>query len=211
MESSLQATWIRNAILRAVRKRDSRMAQGIPIDIVYRNPTVSSLSSSILRVIQGTGDVESGDTTAKREELQNLVEKYTAEFPEFTPSSHAREEPALGKKVVLITGSTGYFGANILARLLTSDTVDEVIVIVRKNASGDTALQRQTSAFSRAGLDVQLLETKPVQLLEGDLSVDGFGLPADKLAKVNELCTCTCVAFDECRRIAASFRNTYYS
>ncbi|KAK7035340.1 hypothetical protein VNI00_011871 [Paramarasmius palmivorus] len=76
---------------------------------------------------------------------------------------------------VLVTGTTGSLGCNILNQLLCLDDVSHVYAFNRGN-SGMTAMERQALSFSAQGLPVTLLSSSKLTVLEGDMSTTNFGL-----------------------------------
>ena len=105
-----------------------------------------------------------------RSELYTLVDKYSANFPSF--NGHVRERAGT---VVILTGSTGSLGANILAKLLERPEVIRVYAMSRPS-SGLSAKERHVKAFEREGLDVSLLDNNKVQCLVGDAATSDFGI-----------------------------------
>ncbi|KAI5120323.1 hypothetical protein M0805_000383 [Coniferiporia weirii] len=114
--------------------------------------------------------------------LEELVKKYTAGLPSFTPSDfstfpYSKGAPEQRKEVVvLLSGSTGTFGSNILAELTTSTFVKYVYAVSRPSATGVTVYERHAQAYKREGLDEALLQSPKVRLLDGDFSIKGFGM-----------------------------------
>ncbi|KAL5534945.1 hypothetical protein ACEPAF_3035 [Sanghuangporus sanghuang] len=89
-----------------------------------------------------------------RRRFRSLVDKYSRSFPTFSreQSRMKRENPAVAA-TVLLSGSTGAFGANILAELVASPTI-----------------RRAAKA---------ILDSPRVRLIEADLSIEGFGVGKD--------------------------------
>lgn len=74
--------------------------------------------------------------------------------------------PASGfDHTILITGTTGGLGAHVLEHLLKSHLSTRVFALNRKHSSGDSASQRQSSAFASRGLDTGLLTSSRLRLL----------------------------------------------
>lgn len=118
----------------------------------------------------------------KAREMVQLADKYSVDLPHMEAVDKASCEPPTN--VVLITGTTGSFGAHVLARLLLSTWPRKVYAFLRKGASDIAALERQTQAFQSRGLDVTLLNTERLVLVEGDLVQPSFGLPSTTYAEV---------------------------
>lgn len=184
--ASLQATWIRNSILRILRDDHARVARDLSTNFIYENPTIGALSNLLFSKIQGGAEMSAEDIArAKRAELHALIQKYSADFPQFNAPSSYQNGVADGD-TVLLTGSTGSFGANILATLISSTTVKKIYAMSRPSSSGVPILERHVGAFKREGLDAELLNNEKVQLLDADVNTDGFGV---KKEVFDEVCT----------------------
>lgn len=168
---SLQATWIRNTIIRVLRNYKVELANRLSISFVYEHPTTASLTEYVAGIASGKGQVNGHSADAKKEELRALVAKYSHSFP----VSNMGEKVQDGV-VVLLTGATGAFGSNILAALLSNPEVLRVYVISR---TGSDALvqDRIIAAFRREGLNEELLQSSKLELFEGDLNKPDFSLP----------------------------------
>lgn len=167
LSSSLQSTWIRNTILRALRETDEDAAKHLPMNLVFQSPTIAGLSRAILGVLNSTHHPAATHTP---EDLWKYVERYSANFPSRT--SDLVERP-LGKDVVLITGTTGGFGCDTLQHLLHDDNVARVYAFNRK---GTQALDRQRAQFIARGLDVSLLDSSKFVMVEAALHERDFGI-----------------------------------
>lgn len=78
--------------------------------------------------------------------------------------------------MVLLTGSSGSLGSNILAKLLEDNGVHLVYCISRPFNNGISVEEKHWKAFNREGLDQELLKSDKARLLEGDPSLPKFGL-----------------------------------
>ncbi|KAI0822423.1 acetyl-CoA synthetase-like protein [Trametes gibbosa] len=179
---SLQATWIRNTIHRAVRETDAKAATRVPANLVFQAPTISSLASAILKLIHSSGAEESHSHSPQ--DLLKFVEKYSANFP--ARPANLVERPASAKEVVLITGTTGGFGCDALEHLLRDESVERVYAFNRK---GSKALERQHAQFLARGLDESLLNTPKFRMVEAALHEPGFGVEASLLDEVRRSVT----------------------
>ncbi|THV01949.1 acetyl-CoA synthetase-like protein [Dendrothele bispora CBS 962.96] len=180
---SLQATWIKNSILRGLRdnsstaKVDTRESTS---NFVYQHPTIASLARFIVLVAQRGTLSSRGDSEAQVERdvkaMRRMVEKYSKNFvpvkSDLAPTSNER-------KVVLMTGSTGGVGVHILHRLLQDKTVEKVYALVRSAGSGvdsPSIETKQVNAFMERGVDKDLVRSKKLVLLEANLSQERFEL-----------------------------------
>ncbi|KAI0647275.1 acetyl-CoA synthetase-like protein [Trametes meyenii] len=167
---SLQATWICNTIRRALRETSSRSAPYLPTDIVFKAPTISALAE-LISVIVDANDPIDFDLTYNPQMLLEYVKKYTSGLPPRLYPLMCR--PSLEKDVVLITGTTGGFGCDILEHLLRDEQVQRVYALNRK---GTRALERQYTQFRARGLDEQLLGSSKFNMVEAALEDRDLGI-----------------------------------
>ncbi len=120
-----------------------------------------------------------------------MVEKYTSNFRSHTSSSPKNQ---IDGDVVLLTGSTGALGANILAKLAESPDVFRVYAFNRKAADGTSLYQRQATALADRGLDAGILGGGRVVLVEGDLGEAGLGINQELYQEVSYIVFCRCCA-----------------
>ena len=74
--SSLQATYIRNTVIQALRSTSNISVHDLPQNFVYAHPTISALTSFLSRLLSGGAAVS--DAAAAREAekvLQELVRR----------------------------------------------------------------------------------------------------------------------------------------
>ncbi|KAK7470228.1 hypothetical protein VKT23_001662 [Stygiomarasmius scandens] len=178
---SLQATWIKNSILRALRDSagiDTRDAG----NFVYECPSIALLGSFVASVVErgslGTQLGFEAQVKADVEGMKRMVEKYSQNFALVKNDKSARND----RKVVLMTGSTGGVGAHILHRLYEDSTVEKVYALIRK---GNVDLEtKQANALAERGVDVGIIKSKKVVLLEANLSAERFGLPENVFEEI---------------------------
>ncbi|KAI0672433.1 acetyl-CoA synthetase-like protein [Trametes maxima] len=179
---SLQATFIRNTIIRAVHEADASAAKHVPTNLIFQAPTISALSKTVLAILT---DAEAAHNASRTpEELWKYVEKYSANFPA-RPATLV-ERPSAAKDVVLITGTTGGFGCDALEHLLREERVERVYAFNRK---GSNALERQHAQFRTRGLDESLLNSPKFVLVEAALHEPGFGVDPALLDEVRQSVT----------------------
>ena len=102
-----------------------------------------------------------------------LVRKYGSSFPEHTHSTALKKRSG---DVVLITGTTGSIGASTLAELLESPKVEKVYALNRFHRKGLPLIIRQKLALINQGLRGDLIHSKKLVILEGDLARPCLGL-----------------------------------
>ncbi|KAI9060104.1 acetyl-CoA synthetase-like protein [Trametes sanguinea] len=179
---SLQATWIRNTILRAIRETDPAAAKRVPMNFVFQAPTTFTLARMIYTIVNNADAGSAPSYTP--EDLWKYVDKYSANLPE-RPTTLI-DRPASGKDVVLITGTTGGFGCDALEHLLRDDTVERVYAFNRR---GSGALERQRVQFRARGLEESLLDSPKFRLIEVVLHEPGFGLETALLDEIRQSVT----------------------
>ncbi len=99
-----------------------------------------------------------------------MLERYAADLPVYTSKPKTSGEDV----VVLLTGSTGNIGSQVLATLLADPRVTTVYTFNR--ASSSSSGDRQRAAFEGRGLPASLLSQSKLVQLSGDLAADRFGL-----------------------------------
>ncbi|KAJ3884931.1 male sterility protein-domain-containing protein [Lentinula edodes] len=171
---SLQATWIRNTIHRALRESAEIDIRQSTSNFVYGHPTINQLAQYVLSV--ALGEEGTGDTFLenKVKTMEQMVKKYIADLP--AAPSEVKQVSHHNQKVVLLTGSTGALGSHILDELVKYKGVKKIYALNRKGIDG--LADRQRMAFKERGLNepVEDIECQRVVLLEGNTSVSNFGL-----------------------------------
>ncbi|CAL1709823.1 unnamed protein product [Somion occarium] len=169
---SLQATWIRNKILMAIKTHDLNASRKLSPNFVYQAPTIAGLTQLVLDVLKAPANGDADSTVARTRELQDAVRRFTQSFP--ARPTNLRERSETGD-VILLTGTTGGLGCNMLAHLTNDPTVRKIYAF---NRSSENAVARQVNAFIKQGVLVDCLRCPKFSLVEGDLSRPLFGLDA---------------------------------
>ena len=116
------------------------------------------------------------DSVLKRSPIDDVLEMMAQYSKEFTP--HTGTDPLPLHDVVLVTGTTGTIGSNVLAQLVTDPKVGKVYALNRESSTSSDA--RQRIALRNRGLDPSVVDSPKVVLLEGTVSQPKLGL-ADEL------------------------------
>jgi hypothetical protein len=171
--SSLQATWIRNALTRALRDGLQLDTRRNVDNFVYEYPSISSLATFLVAHVSGERTDKSSDAE-KEKDMARMVEKYSADFPTHL-SAGGTSSPA--RKCVLLTGSTGGLGAFVLSVLVADAEVKYVYCLNRPSVAGSVSLlDRQRASLVDKGLPIEILESEKVILLQAQLEQQQFGL-----------------------------------
>ncbi|TFY80855.1 hypothetical protein EWM64_g3157 [Hericium alpestre] len=168
---SLQSTWIRNSILRALRETAPEVAKRLPPTFVYDYPSMNQMVGYICKAVLNPTMNEKANIATRGKELQAIVNKLTADFP----ARPSKVVPVTGGEVYLLSGSTGGLGSNILSQLLTSGKVSRVFAFNRSSSMGSSE-SRHKIAFEKRGLDATVLSSPKLVYLEGDFSEAHFGV-----------------------------------
>ncbi|OSX58824.1 hypothetical protein POSPLADRAFT_1151619 [Postia placenta MAD-698-R-SB12] len=172
---SLQATYIRNIILRALRETTKIDTRRIGDSFVYDHPTISSLAAFASSVAQGTHDSATAGTTASARimSMRAMLAKYAADFPA-RPQTLLPSQPE--RDAVFVTGTTGSLGCHLLALLVADPKVGRVYAFNRPAKTQTHLRERQKSALVDRGLDAGIVDSEKVMLLEGSLTAEHWGL-----------------------------------
>ncbi|KAL5361508.1 hypothetical protein BJX96DRAFT_185315 [Aspergillus floccosus] len=156
--NSLQSMRLHRLLLSSLPE-DSRERVGI--DFVYRSPSVSKLVSS-LRLLAAS---ENGHTHDPEIEIDELIRLNTIIQEEAT---------------VLLTGSTGNLGSNLLAHLINLPTVKRVVCLNRRGSDTSRAdidlVQQQLGIAKSKGVIIEPEAAAKIEVMPCDPSADSFGL-----------------------------------
>ncbi|KAH8101719.1 acetyl-CoA synthetase-like protein, partial [Cristinia sonorae] len=174
---SLQATWIRNTILQALRPIDGA-ADRLPSNFVFKAPTVAGMTNLLLQFIHPSTETPNED--ARITELLKTVAKFTTDFPSRPDTARLRHRTDDGD-TVFVTGTTGGFGCNILAQLTHDPTVKKIYAF---NRPSEDIIQRQLYAMQKQGLLEECMRASKFEMIEGDLARPYFGLDPEVYEKL---------------------------
>ncbi|KAG6810396.1 putative NRPS-like protein biosynthetic cluster [Tricholoma furcatifolium] len=183
---SLSATILRRRITGALRaSKDNaivRAAESVTQNTVYSYPSIESLATFLVNLVANP-DGFKGETDGKSR-IEAMIEKYSAGL-----ETSSTEKISLTGKVVLLTGSTGNLGSQILADLLGDSSVERVYALNRASSGSASILERHVQRFEDKALDVKLLQSDRLVFVEGDTALPGFGLQADVFKKIQDTVT----------------------
>ncbi|KAG6838456.1 hypothetical protein C0991_011540, partial [Blastosporella zonata] len=172
----LSATILRRRIVGALRgsKVDATLkaAESITQNTVYTYPSIDALTAFLVRLVADPDGFKGGNDG--KAQIEAMIEKYSAGL-EISPSP-IRPFSAPKSKVVLLTGSTGNLGSQILADLLLDPSVERVYALNRTSNRQASMLERHQERFTDKALDVELLRSDRLVFVEGDTALPGLGL-----------------------------------
>ncbi len=148
------------------------------MNVVYQAPTVTALTEAVLRAVYNDS---TSSTASSADDLIRIAEQYSSNLPPRPTQLRPRESD---KDTVLITGTTGGFGCDVLEHLLRDEGVKRVYAF---NRPGSQAMQRQLARFRERSLDESLLFTPKFRMVEAALDVPGFRIEPQLLSEVRNL------------------------
>jgi hypothetical protein len=176
---SLQATRIRIILFHALQstaKTDTRKLSG---NIVYQYSTIAGLATFATRVALACFRHRTESSIARCLEMTKMVQSHTLDFQEHQPSM-----PPPHDDVVLITGTTGLFGSNLLAQLLQSPKIARVYALNRRKCRPGSRVERQAALLQASGLDPAIAHHPKLTFLKADASRSHLGLPQELYEQV---------------------------
>jgi len=114
------------------------------------------------------------------------MSKYSQNWPIHHPSKDSANPSS---EVVLLTGSTGGLGSQLLAQLVVMPTVSRIYAFNRPAGDGRTSRDRHLEAFLDRGDDTALLDSEKITFVEGDTAVEGFAIRGELLKEIRNSVT----------------------
>ncbi|KAF9060301.1 acetyl-CoA synthetase-like protein [Rhodocollybia butyracea] len=183
---SLGATVLRVRLVSSLRATDNVAASRmISQNTIYNYPTIAKLSQFIIGLIESP-DQDMALANNHEAAIEDMISTYSKGLDVPIPGSHVDNVPS--KVVVLLTGSTGNLGAQILADLLSNDSVAEVYTLNRPS-SKVSIMKRHQERFKDKDLDIGLLSSQKLVLLEGESAQPNLGLTDAVYSKLQESLT----------------------
>ncbi|KAK9421780.1 putative NRPS-like enzyme [Seiridium unicorne] len=165
---SLKAIQLRAKILKNIDLGDN--VSQLTTTIVYDCGSPARLASRLYAIRKGVEEEEG------KEEIcltKALIEENSA-FRAFEDTSEAPSCSSSLNKVVLLTGTTGFLGAHLLAALVAAENVAKVYTIVRPQGQEyQSVLARVHDSLENRGLALSL---EKVTVISADMTNPNFGL-----------------------------------
>jgi FlaA1/EpsC-like NDP-sugar epimerase len=105
-------------------------------------PTINKMAAAILAQLDPT--LESAPAISQVDAIRAMIEQYSIDMPTVTLAQKVAQD-TVGATVV-ITGTTGGLGSDILLKLLHDDAVEHIYALNRSSSSA-TIEARQSAAF----------------------------------------------------------------
>lgn len=166
-----------------------KASQLVSQSTIYNNSSVEKLAKFLVGII---ADPDSFVLNSNRADgIDLMISKFTTGLSEPIQSDAAGAiKKPVDAAVVLLTGSTGNLGAQILEALLRDSRVSQVYTLNRASSGSKSLKERHVERFVEKGLDVALLESPRLVLLEGDASQKKLGLVSDVYDQVSIRTSC---------------------
>jgi FlaA1/EpsC-like NDP-sugar epimerase len=154
--------------VRALKSTGHPALSRIHETVVYAHLTINSLTALVLG--------EESEMIG----IEDMIQRY---------ASNGLSEPRLPVKplpeerVVLLTGSTGNLGAELLLRLIQNTNIKTIYAFNRP--SSRNVHERHAEKFKDRGVDPTMLMSKKVIYLVGDVSQHEFGLNTEDYENVS--------------------------
>ncbi|KAE9382787.1 NAD(P)-binding protein, partial [Gymnopus androsaceus JB14] len=179
---SLSATILRLRLVGALRKSNfAALAATITQGIVYSYPTIGMLVDVLAQLVHGsTGALNVSKT--HEESMEEMISKYSQGLDASLPDP-IQVDPT--QQYVLLTGSTGNLGAQLLQSLLLNDSVARVYTLNRPSTKA-TMYERHRARFQDKALDISLLSSPKLVYLSGETSHEDLSLPEDTLKELRQ-------------------------
>ncbi|KAG5652628.1 putative NRPS-like protein biosynthetic cluster [Sphagnurus paluster] len=187
---SLSATFLRLRIIGALRlsgdQAIQKAAQDLTQSLVYSYPKIEDLAAHVSSLYASPGSIQDAAVARGKALIESLIDKYTAGLEGFAKVSQSvRSTPA----VVLLTGSTGNLGSEVLAALLKDERVERVYAFNRPSKGVLTIMDRHVDRFKDRGLDTALLTSDKLVYVSGDATEANLGLDRGQYGLVSLVLT----------------------
>ncbi|KAK7743323.1 putative NRPS-like protein biosynthetic cluster [Diatrype stigma] len=178
---SLQTTEIISLLKSGIRSGNpDKDISCISTRIVYENPSIKVLANAVLAHLNSTGASSTpggGAALSRVQKMERMVDKYTHNLP--PPQEHENSESS-GVHVIL-TGSTGTLGTQILVKLLSDPEVASILCLDR-SADAKERIMRSLASWSPP----PAIDTSRVSFDQADYGKAGWGLSPSLTSKLRD-------------------------
>ncbi|KAL1699760.1 hypothetical protein EV121DRAFT_295858 [Schizophyllum commune] len=178
----LNATVLRLRLLGALKSDPLAAPAGLEIsqNVVYQQPTIDKLAAHVAKLVRGEAPTTKAPEASAKELIVSLAAKYSENLagyvdgttlPKYVPAKVAK--PLEYPVSVLLTGTTGNLGAEILQMLLKDGRVERIYTLERPGSA--SVVERQRARFVDKGFGLSLLDSKKLVPLQGDVCAERLG------------------------------------
>ncbi|QRV95149.1 AMP binding enzyme [Ceratobasidium sp. AG-Ba] len=180
LTATLLSRVLKNALISSCDPEAQQLVGIISPQTIFTRPSVSQLAEYIVHHLTHRQAASANDARhAHINEITSMIHRYTS----LRPSAPLQNTRLTVERVVL-TGTTGALGSHLLAQLLADDRVAQVWTLNREASNSRSVLYRQRESFIDKGLNVELLESKKLVLVESDLTDAELGLGEELLEDI---------------------------
>lgn len=182
---SLGATILRHRVVGALQASKCPNAAQLVTQSIYENSTISKLAHFIVDAVTNPDKLTSTDTR-RMDEIERMLKKFS--IAESTPTPAAKWDAVVDKNhvTVLITGTTGNLGAQLVDVFLRDGRVKRVYALNRPSSGDKDIKARHEERFIDKCLDVAQLVDDRLVFLEGDASSANLGLREEVYEEVSK-------------------------
>ncbi|KAH0578600.1 hypothetical protein H2248_003740 [Termitomyces sp. 'cryptogamus'] len=175
---SLSATVLRLRISHAMRSSEDSLlvqaSQKVDQNLVYNMPTIKKLATYVTST-PGLKEQVMQPLTGN-DLIEELIAKYSVNLEPYSIEGPPRLLARNSGLVVLLTGSTGHLGSQILANLLKEDRISRIYAFNRDSRKSKSLLDRHVERFTDIGINLSLLQSEKLHLITGDATRADLGI-----------------------------------
>ncbi|KAJ3509565.1 hypothetical protein NLJ89_g5155 [Agrocybe chaxingu] len=173
---SLSATILRRRIVGAMQSHSTiqKASKLVSQTTVYDHPSIAKLAAFLDSVVVDPDNFVA--TTSRTEAMEQMIAKYSTGLAPLA-EVQAASKP-IKEAIVLLTGSTGNLGSQLLESLVCNKEVKRIYTLTRP-AAGKSVKERHAERFVDKGFDVSLLSSRKIVFLEAEASHRHLGLKKD--------------------------------
>lgn len=187
---SLQALEVIKLLKAGIRAADTTTdISWVSMKYLYLHSSIAEISHAVTSACSGdskgaekTQTSDDDATRGRAQKMQAILDRYTKDLP--SPPSGARQPHAVPKANVILTGSTGSLGIQLLARLLSDPNVAQISCFDR-SANARERIEKALAAWSPP----PSIDPSRVSFHQADYKAADFGLPPAVLAGLRKTVT----------------------
>lgn len=169
---SLQTIQVANRLSTALQRT-------IAVTVLFENPTVRQLASELSEY---TPKTFAKNNDLARKDIEDDLARFQAELAN---AGEQRVKPLWHCRTILLTGATGFVGAQLLYQLLQAGDI-KVICLVRAYSTAN-AFEKISAALAKQNLEINNLHDK-IDIVLADLEQPGFGLTREEFHQLALQC-----------------------
>lgn len=178
---SLQATRIERMIVQVLKSTGAYKDGAATPGFIYNHSSARSLGQFMLGL---HGEHQSKALDGGNTDLRDVLTRFATGITYERFHAHPPLEEDINRgKVVLVTGTTGGLGTNVLHQLFQDQLVEHIYTLNRCRP-GESLREKQVQALKDNGLDPEIARSPKITALCGDLRNPTLGLDDSVLNEV---------------------------